>query len=160
METITTPQAAHILGMSFRTLDNWIRIGLVTCSQAASGRSTRRAWDVDDVARVAFLRTLRENGVSTQRLNSMKKSGSLDNLLDKMLEQEKTYGDEYTFTDFVLIVEDKASLTTIRPKRKVVERAFAALEAGLPPEPLTYDDAPSGIEHQVSSPGKSGSPRR
>jgi len=59
-----------LLGMSFRTLDNWVRIGLVTCSQVADGTGTRRAWTVDDVTIVAFLQSLRKNGVSTQQLNS------------------------------------------------------------------------------------------
>jgi len=146
MRTITTPLVAHILGMSFRTLDNWVRTGLVACSQLARGRGTRRAWTVDDVTRVAFLQTLRRHGVSTQQLNAMKKSGSLDHLMDNTLERQKMYGDNYLFADFVLIDGDKALQITIRPQRKAVEEAFAALEAGLLPEPLTYDDAPSGIQ--------------
>ena len=152
MRTVTTPQAAHILGMSFRTLDNWVRIGLVTCSQVAGGTGTRRAWTVDDVTRVAFIRVLRKNGVSTQQLNSIKKSGSLDFLLDNLLKHEKTHDCEFAFADFVLIVKDRVLPTTIRPKRKAVEKAFDALEAGLPPEPLTYDDAPSGTDFQLGSP--------
>ena len=136
--------------MSFRTLDNWVRMGLVTCGQVARGRGTRRAWTVDDVTHVAFLQTLRKHGVSTQQLNAMKKSGSLDHLLDSVLGRHKTYGDNYLFADFVLIDGDKALQITIRPKRKAVEKAFDALEAGLLPEPLTYDDAPSGIQHWIN----------
>jgi DNA-binding transcriptional MerR regulator len=150
MQAITTPQAARILGMSFRTLDNWVRTGLVTCSQVARGRGTRRAWTVDDVTRVAFLQTLRRHGVSTQQLNAMKKSKSLDHLMDSVLERQKMYGEEYLFADFVLLDGDKALQITIRPKRKAVEEAFDALEAGLLPEPLTYDDAPSGIQSWVN----------
>jgi DNA-binding transcriptional MerR regulator len=150
MDTVTTPQAARILGMSFRTLDNWVRTGLVTCSQVARGRGTRRAWTVDDVTHVAFLQTLRRHGVSTQQLNTMKKRGNLDHLLDSLLGGPKTYGDGFLFTDLVLILGDKALQITIRPKRKAVEKAFDALEAGLLPEPLTYDDAPSGIQGWVN----------
>jgi DNA-binding transcriptional MerR regulator len=150
METVTTPQAARILGMSFRTLDNWVRAGLVTCSQVARGRGTRRAWTVDDVTRVALLQTLRRHGVSTQQLNAMKQRGNLDYLQDSLLEGPKTYGDGFLFTDLVLILGDEALQITIRPKRKAVEKAFDALEAGLLPEPLTYNDAPSGIQGWVN----------
>jgi len=136
--------------MNFRTLDNWVRTGLVTCTQAAHGRGTRRAWTVDDVTRVAFLQALRQNGVSTQRLGSMKKSRSLDLILDNLLDSEKTRGEEYAFADFTLIVGDKVLQTTIRPKRKAIEKAFDALEAGISPEPLTYDDVASGIEYQAN----------
>ena len=150
MQTVTTPEAAHILGMSFRTLDNWVRTGLVACSQVARGRGTRRDWTVDDVTRVALLQTLRTHGVSTYQLNAMKKSGTLDHLLDNTLERQKMYGEEYLFADLVLIDGDKALQITIRPKRRAVEKAFDALEAGLLPEPLTYDDAPSGIQSWVN----------
>ena len=150
MRTITTPQAAHILGMTFRTLDNWVRTGLVTSSQVAHGRGTRRAWTVDDVARVAFLQTLRQNGVSTHRLNVMKKP--FHHLLDHLLEQE-TAGDERALADFVFVFEDRIFQITIRPKRRAIEQAFAALAAGLLPQPLTYDDAPSGIDYQVTRDG-------
>jgi DNA-binding transcriptional MerR regulator len=150
MRTITTPQAAHILGMNYRTLDNWVRTGLVTCTQVADGRGTRRAWNVDDVTRVAFLQSLRQNGVSTHQLNAMKKSGTLDFLLDNHLKQEKTHSEERAFSDMVLVLKDRVLQTTMRPKRKAIEKAFDALEAGLPPEPLTYDDEPSGIQVQAN----------
>ena len=147
MRTVTTPQAAHILGMSFRTLDNWVRIGLVTCSQVAGGTGTRRAWTVDDVTRAAYIRALRKNGISTQQLNAMKKTSRLDTLLDGLLKQEKAHTDKKLFSVVILIVGGKKlPLTTIREKRKTVEKAFDALEAGLPPEPLTYDHAPPEIE--------------
>jgi len=133
--------------MSFRTLDNWVRIGLVTCSQIAGGRGTRRAWTVDDVTRVAYIRALRKNGISTQQLNAMKKTGSLDTLLDGLLKQEKAHTDKKLFSVVILIVGGKKlPLTTIGEKHKAVEKAFDALEAGLPPEPLTYDHAPPEIE--------------
>jgi DNA-binding transcriptional MerR regulator len=133
--------------MSFRTLDNWVRIGLVTCSQVAGGTGTRRAWTVDDVTRAAYIRALRKNGISTQQLNAMKKTGRLDTLLDRLLKQEKAHTDKKLFSVVILIVGGKKlPLTTIREKRKAVEKAFDALEAGLPPEPLTYDHAPPEIE--------------
>ena len=146
MKTITTPQAAHILGMSYRTLDNWVRTGLVTCTQVADGRGSRRGWTVDDVCRVAYLQSLRHNGVSTQQLNAMKEGGTLEHVRGKHLEAEKEHGDAYTFSDMVLMLKDKVVHITIRPKRKAIQDAFDALEAGLAPEPLTYDDEPSGIE--------------
>ena len=146
MKTVTTPQAAHILGMSYRTLDNWVRTGLVTCTQVADGRGSRRGWTVDDVCRVAYLQSLRHNGVSTQQLNAMKEAGTLDHLRGQHLEAEKAHGDAYTFSDLVLMLKDKVVQITIQPKRKAIQDAFDALEAGLSPEPLTYDDEPSGIE--------------
>jgi len=147
MNTITTPQAAHILGMSYRTLDNWVRTGLVTCTQVADGRGSRRGWTVDDVTRVAYLQSLRHSGVSTQQFNAIKKAGTLDHIFDKYLESEKEHGDAYDFGDLVVVRENKVVVhTTIRPKRKAIQEAFEALEAGLSPEPLTYKDEPSGIE--------------
>jgi len=130
--------------MSFRTLDNWVRIGLVTCSQVAGGRGTRRAWTVDDVTRVAYLQVLHKNGISTQRLNAMAKSGTLGFVLDNQLEKEKVYGDKYVSNEFILVVGHKALVTTIWPKRQIIEKAFDTFEAGLLPEPLMYDDAPLG----------------
>ena len=150
MRTVTTPQAAHILGMSFRTLDNWVRTGLVTCSQVAGGTGTRRAWTVDDVTRAAYTRALRKNGMSTQQLNAMKKTGRLDTLLDGLLKYGKAHTDKRLFCVVLLIVGGKKlPPTTIGEKRKAVEEAFDALEAGLPPEPLTYDYAPPEIEAWV-----------
>lgn len=151
---ITTPQAAHILGMSFRTLDNWVRTGLVTCSQVARGRGTRRAWTVDDVTRVAFLQKLRRHGVSTQQLNYMKESGRLDSLLGGLLEQEKAHSDKRVFSVVILIVNGlKFPAMGIEGKRKAVEKAFDALEAGLQPEPLTYDeDVILETDYQIDSP--------
>ena len=133
--------------MSFQTLDNWARTGLVTCSQVAHGRGTRRAWTVDDVTRAAYIRALRKNGISTQQLNAMKKTSRLDTLLDGLLKQEKAHTDKKLFSVVLLIVGGKKlPPTTIGEKRKAVEKAFDALEAGLPPEPLTYDHAPPAIE--------------
>ena len=144
MKTITTPQAAHILGMRFRTLDNWVRTGLVTCSQMAGGHGTRRAWTVEDVTRAAYVQAMRKNGLSTQRLNGMKESGTLDQLRESHLEKERTHGEEYAGGDVTLVLKDRVLQIPIRPKRKAIEKAFDALEAGLSPEPLSYDDEPFG----------------
>jgi len=146
MKTITTPQAAHILGMRFRTLDNWVRTGLVTCSQMADGHGTRRAWTVDDVTRAAYVQAMRKNGVSTQQLNGMKKSGTLDHLRESHLEKERMHGEKFAGGDVHVVLKNRLLVIPIRPKRRAIEKAFDALEAGLSPEPLSYDDEPFAVQ--------------
>ena len=51
------------------------------------------------------------------------------------------------FQIIILVVDgEKLPITMATGKRQVVEKAFDTLKAGLSPEPLTYEDEPSGIE--------------
>ena len=85
----------------------------------------------------------------TQRLNAMKESGTLDHVVDTQLKQEKKHNEKNVFSYVILVRKGRVSHLTIHSKRKAVEQAFDALEAGLSPDPLSYDDEPSEIEGWV-----------
>ena len=59
-------QVAELAGIPYRTLDRWIRSGLLTCSTSAKGTGTRREFSLVDVVRVRVVAQLRRQGVSLQ----------------------------------------------------------------------------------------------
>ena len=58
-------QAARIVGVPYRTLDNWIRTGLLSVEVPASGLGTRRCFSFNDLLRAKIVAELRAQGVET-----------------------------------------------------------------------------------------------
>lgn len=59
-------QVARLAGIPYRTLDGWLRSGLLICSSPARGTGTRREFSFVDVVRVRVVAQLRRQGVSLQ----------------------------------------------------------------------------------------------
>jgi DNA-binding transcriptional MerR regulator len=65
----STGEAAHIAGVSHRTVDYWARTRLVVPSVAeATGAGITRLYDFKDLVALRVARELREAGISTQAL--------------------------------------------------------------------------------------------
>jgi DNA-binding transcriptional MerR regulator len=58
-------KAARIVGVPYRTLDNWIRTGLLSVGVPASGLGTRRSFSFLDLVRAKLVADLRAQGIST-----------------------------------------------------------------------------------------------
>lgn len=54
-ELLTSDQLIDATGISYRTLDNWVRTGLVSPVIEAQGSGSRRLFDPEDVSKVADL---------------------------------------------------------------------------------------------------------
>ena len=61
-------QAARIVGVPYRTLDNWIRTGLLSVEVPASGPGTRRRFSFQDLLRAKIIAELRSQGVATHMI--------------------------------------------------------------------------------------------
>lgn len=63
------PEAAKVVGISYRQLDHWARKGLVTPSDApARGSGTQRLYSYRDLLELKVVKRLRDAGLSLQRI--------------------------------------------------------------------------------------------
>ncbi len=75
-EFVKTPQAAEIAGVVPRTLDYWVRTGLVTPSSEANiapGTGNHRRFDLHDLMAICVIAELRRGGIPVQRLRKVQK---------------------------------------------------------------------------------------
>lgn len=68
---LTGPQVAQIVGISYDTLDYWVKQGLVAPSVPATGPRKRSYYSFPDIVSIAAVRTLRDQGVSLQKLKKV-----------------------------------------------------------------------------------------
>ncbi len=61
-------EAARILGLKYRTLDHWVRTGLLPVEQPAAGTGNRRGLSFLDLVRAMTVKRLRQEGVSLQAI--------------------------------------------------------------------------------------------
>lgn len=61
-------KAARIVGVPYRTLDNWIRTGLLSVEVPASGLGTRRSFSFLDLVRAKVVADLRAQGIATHAI--------------------------------------------------------------------------------------------
>lgn len=61
-------EAARILGLKYRTLDHWIRTGLLPVEQPAAGPGNRRGLSFLDLVRAMAVKRLRQEGLSLQAI--------------------------------------------------------------------------------------------
>lgn len=61
-------KAARIVGVPYRTLDNWIRTGLLSVEVPASGLGTRRSFSFLDLVRARVVADLRAQGIATHTI--------------------------------------------------------------------------------------------
>ncbi len=67
-EIWTGPQAAKIAGISYDTLDYWVKQGLVKASIQASKPHHRSYYTFSDIVTVSAIKTLRDGGISFQKI--------------------------------------------------------------------------------------------
>lgn len=67
-ENIGGWKAARLVGVRYRTLDSWIRTGLLTVEGPADGPGTRRSFSFLDLLRARTVAELRRQGVSLQAI--------------------------------------------------------------------------------------------
>lgn len=59
MDPLSSRQVCRLTGVSYRQLDYWQRVGLISASVSeARGSGTQRRWSEDDVRRVHVLKQL------------------------------------------------------------------------------------------------------
>ncbi len=63
--------AARILGLKYRTLDHWVRTGLLPVEQPAAGTGNRRGLSFLDLVRAMTVKRLRQEGVSLQAIRKV-----------------------------------------------------------------------------------------
>lgn len=61
-------KVAELVGVPFRTLDHWVRTGIVSCEIPAQGAGTRRRFGFRDIFRVQLVARLRKEGISLQTI--------------------------------------------------------------------------------------------
>src|SRR5690349_12159280 len=67
--TFTTAEVAQITGFSIRQLDYWARQDLIVPSaQSAHGSGSRRFYNIEDLLQLRFIRQLKQQGCSTQKI--------------------------------------------------------------------------------------------
>lgn len=66
----------------YRTLDHWLRSGLLSCAIPGDGTGNRRGWSAEDVARAFAVNALRRYGYSLQAIRG---SGMLAGLTDEAI---------------------------------------------------------------------------
>lgn len=62
----TAAELGSIAGLSYRQLDHWTRIGLVTPRIGARGKGSRRVFDSEDVITLLTIGRLRGLGIPTE----------------------------------------------------------------------------------------------
>ncbi len=60
--------ASRIVGVKYRTLDSWVRTGLLTVTREAHGPGSRREFSFLDLIRARCVAHMREQGVSLQTI--------------------------------------------------------------------------------------------
>jgi DNA-binding transcriptional MerR regulator len=90
-------KAARIVGVPYRTLDNWIRTGLLAVKVPASGLGTRRSFSFLDLVRAKVVADLRAQGIATHTIRRVQE------------ELTNTWGtkDPLTQTTRLVVVGDK-----------------------------------------------------
>ncbi len=68
---LSTPQVARLAEVPFRTLDHWVRTGLLTCSVPAGGKGKYREWTLPDIVRARTVAELRRHGLSLYRIRQV-----------------------------------------------------------------------------------------
>lgn len=69
IEALDTPTVCRLARISPRTLDYWVRTGLVRPSvRPSSGRRVPRLWSVSDAVEVRTIKALRDSGCPLQRV--------------------------------------------------------------------------------------------
>lgn len=69
----TGPQAAGVAGISYDTLDYWVKCGLISPSFSLSlSRKCRSYYSFSDIVIVATLKALRDRGISLQKIKKAK----------------------------------------------------------------------------------------
>jgi len=63
--------ASRIVGVKYRTLDSWIRTGLLTVTRAARGTGSRREFSFLDLIRARCVNHMRQAGVSLQTIRQV-----------------------------------------------------------------------------------------
>lgn len=67
-------KAARIVGVPYRTLDNWIRTGLLSVEVPASGLGTRRNFSFLDLLRAKVVAELRAQGIATHTIRRVQEA--------------------------------------------------------------------------------------
>jgi DNA-binding transcriptional MerR regulator len=62
--------AARILGLPYRTLDTWLRSGLMSVEIPAQGKGSRRGFSFTDLLRAMTIKRLRAEGASMQTIRA------------------------------------------------------------------------------------------
>jgi len=70
-DLLTGPQVAQIVGISYDTLDYWVKGGLVVPSAPATEPRKRSHYSFPDIVSIAAVKTLRDQGVSLQKLKKV-----------------------------------------------------------------------------------------
>jgi hypothetical protein len=81
----TTPEAAALINVNPRTLDSWVRTGVLTPAVEAEGPGSRRLWTSKDITRASIVRQLRDKGFSLQ---SIRDSDLIPNLADSLITRQ------------------------------------------------------------------------
>ncbi len=68
---LTTPQVAKLADVPFRTLDHWVRTGLITCQHAGEGHGSRRKWTLPDIVRARTVAELRRHGLHLGKIREI-----------------------------------------------------------------------------------------
>lgn len=87
MSGYTTVEVVRLTGVSYRRLDYWDRIDVVSPSlKRAYGSGSQRLYSDEDVAKVACIARLQQAGVELQAIRERTPEGTLEALRD-MLEE-------------------------------------------------------------------------
>ncbi len=96
--TISGPEAARILNMPYNTFNDWVKAGLITCTEESQGRGNPRRLTFSDVERAAILRAFHKAGTPTYLIKQMKAEGKLDTfLIEVAWTQDRIEGIKHTF---------------------------------------------------------------
>lgn len=118
---------AAITGLSQRQIDYWDRIHFIKPSLATpSGRGTRRLYDFLDLVQFRVAATLREQGISLQKIRkAVRFLGKSRKELDRPLAGLKFLTDGVSM--FVLTASDKVVLDTLKGGQLVFSIAIGTL---------------------------------
>jgi len=75
----TSKRVTEFLDVKYRTLDSWVRTGLLSCAYPGNGRGNQRGWSAGDVTRAVVVNELRAWGYSLQ---AIRRVGVVDKLTD------------------------------------------------------------------------------
>ncbi len=98
--TISGPEAAHVLNMPYNTFNDWVRAGLITCTEESQGRGSPRRLTFSDVERAAILRAFHVAGTPTYLIKQMKAESKLDTfLIEVAWTQDRIEGIKHAFDE-------------------------------------------------------------
>ena len=64
-------RASRVIGVPYRTLDNWVRTGLLPVEVPARGKGTKRGFSFLDLIRARAMTHLRGQGISVQMIRKV-----------------------------------------------------------------------------------------